>query len=304
MRKVYHLTCKVVSLLCSTAGVLLGRREAKEADKQHSHWLAAIPLTNCAQFISSGCCPSRFINLFKVSIKSSLVPCHFCHCWAEIIAKYDNYLPEPAPVWEGRGFQEFHSELFQVSNSHVCETAEPHRKISCEKSETRQSHDLPWRAPLLKPFKQFEECLPCFQTMHPKTKPSVTLCEKISDPWNKRRPLPFRCCLLPSHPLPLPQRLTEVPNPAQGSSRKFFVCAVFSENSPRLISFHFEHAEVWLQHSSCLVSQLGSGWLCSGQPQPAPGACGHVGHRHHTAAKPGSLQWVTENNFLQTWSKL
>lgn len=190
MKKAYHLTCKVVSLLCSMAGVLLGRREVKEADRQHSHWLAVIPLTNCAQFISSGCCPSCFINLFKVSIKSPLVPCHFCHCWAEIIAKYDNYLPEPARVWEGRGFQEFNSELFQVSNSHVHETAEPHRKISHEKSETRQSHDLPWRAPLLKPFKQFEECLPCFQTMHPKTKPSVTLCKKSVIPETSAGPCP------------------------------------------------------------------------------------------------------------------
>lgn len=75
---------------------------------------------NCAQFISFGFFPSHFINLFKGSIKSSLVLCYICYCWAEVIAKQDIYLPEPAHARDGGGhvLKKFDFELFQVSTSH------------------------------------------------------------------------------------------------------------------------------------------------------------------------------------------
>ena len=80
---------QVFPLLCSVAGVLLSRRgeECGWWPMLKLPWFAAVPLTNCARFISSGFFPPHFINFFKVSIKSSLVPCYVCYCWAEVIAK-------------------------------------------------------------------------------------------------------------------------------------------------------------------------------------------------------------------------
>lgn len=98
----------------------------------------------------------------------------------------------------------------------------------------------------------------------------------------------------------LPQRCTEVPNPVQGSLRKFFVRDVFSKNSPQP-TFFFTSNVAGFNFSAPAAARIRrEGASFEARPRRG-GLAGcrelqHTKHQHHrtTATKP--LQHITENS--------
>lgn len=100
-------------------------------------------------------------------------------------------------------------------------------------------------------------------------KNKVTINENVRDPWNT---LALVCPMLP--PLSdhsLPQRCMKVSNPGLGSLRKFFVCKVFTKNSPQLTFFFtsniagFNVSAAWIRGEGVSFEA----WPCKGRPTDA-----------------------------------
>lgn len=92
--------------------------------------------------------------------------------------------------------------------------------------------------------------------------------------WSLKYTPALACPMLP--PLSLPQRCMEVPNPVQGSLRKFLVCDVFSKNSPQP-TFFFTSNIAGFNFSAPALTGRSKLWSAAVQmlPRRMPGAPAH-----------------------------
>lgn len=100
-------------------------------------------------------------------------------------------------------------------------------------------------------------------------------------------------------PRSLPQRCTEVPNPIQGSLRKFFVRDVFSKNSPQptffftsnVAGFNFSApAATWIRREGASFEARPHRGRLAGCRELQ-----HTKHQHHRTTRAKSLQHITAN---------